>query len=135
MLMLSALTLYQYYFNIFLLATLFLTEYSIVLKYLSKSHLKQIKLVRGEICLANFIHPVLQVLIKMSSLFFWFVYFALDHVYKVKAVFIVVLDRTTGRHTFWATYPNQFNLATKIILISLNTLNLLWPISAHIFIH
>ena len=31
----------------------------------------------------------------MSSLFFWFVYFTLDAVYKVKAVFIMVLDRTT----------------------------------------
>ena len=30
----------------------------------------------------------------MSSLFFWFVYFELDDVYKVKALF-VVLDRTT----------------------------------------
>ena len=34
----------------------------------------------------------------MSSLFFWFVYFTLDDVYKVKAVFIVVLDKTTGQH-------------------------------------
>ena len=34
----------------------------------------------------------------MSILFFWFVYFTIDDVYKVKAVFILVLDRTTGKH-------------------------------------
>ena len=50
----------------------------------------------------------------MSSLFFWFVYFTLDDVFKVKAGFIVVLDRTTGQHKFWAICLNQFNLATKI---------------------
>ena len=32
----------------------------------------------------------------MSSHFFWFVYFTPDDVNKVKAVFIMVLDRTTG---------------------------------------
>ena len=31
----------------------------------------------------------------MSSLCFWFVYFTLHAIYKVKAVFIMVLDRTT----------------------------------------
>ena len=31
-----------------------------------------------------------------SSLFFWFVYFRIDDVYKVKAVIIMVLDRPTG---------------------------------------
>ena len=30
----------------------------------------------------------------MRSLFFWFVYLTLDDVYKVNAVFIVILDRT-----------------------------------------
>ena len=33
----------------------------------------------------------------MSSLFFWFVYFTLDDVYKVNAVFIVVLVRMAGQ--------------------------------------
>ena len=31
----------------------------------------------------------------LESLFFWFVYLTLDDVYKVKFVFIVVLDKTT----------------------------------------
>ena len=35
-----------------------------------------------------------------------FVYFKLDDVYKVKAVFIVDLDRTTGQHIY--TFDFQF---------------------------
>ena len=37
----------------------------------------------------------------MSILFFWFVYFPLDDLYKVKAVFILVLVRTIGKHKFY----------------------------------
>ena len=40
----------------------------------------------------------------------WFVYFTLDMVYKVKAVFIVFLDRTTH---ILGNLAYQFNLATK----------------------
>ena len=36
----------------------------------------------------------------MSSLYFWFVYFKVDDVYKVKALFKVVLDRITGQHIY-----------------------------------
>ena len=54
----------------------------------------------------------------MSILFFWSVYFTLDHVYKVKAVFIVVLDRTTG-HTLLGNLHYQFNLATKVTYLLL----------------
>ena len=49
----------------------------------------------------------------MSSLFFWFVYFTLDDVYKVKVVFILVLVRATGQDKFMVTCLNQFNLSTK----------------------
>ena len=38
----------------------------------------------------------------MSSLFFWFVYFTLDAVYKVEAVFMV-LDRT-GQPAFTSSH-------------------------------
>ena len=35
---------------------------------------------------------------QIRSLFFWFVYFTLDDIYKVKAIFIVFLDGTTGQY-------------------------------------
>ena len=49
----------------------------------------------------------------MSSLFFWFVYVILDDVYKVKAVLIMVEDRTTVQHKIHGNLPFQFYLATK----------------------
>ena len=47
----------------------------------------------------------------MSSLCFWFVFFTLDAVYKVKAVCIMVLARTTQ---IMATYLYQFTPNYKI---------------------
>ena len=55
----------------------------------------------------------------MSSLFFWFVYFTLDDVYKVKAVFLVVLNRARGQYTLLDNSHYQFNLATKITYLFL----------------
>ena len=50
----------------------------------------------------------------MSSLLFCFVYFTLDDVYKVKAVFIVVLDRTTEQHIGRSGYAqNKWNVMKK----------------------
>ena len=37
---------------------------------------------------------------NVRVVFFWFVYFTLDDIYKVTTVFIVVLDRTTTPYTF-----------------------------------
>ena len=51
-----------------------------------------------------------------------FVYLTLDD-YKVKAVFIVVLDRKQDNTNFEATCLNQFNLATKITYLFYCTLN------------
>ena len=42
----------------------------------------------------------------MSSISFWLVYFTLDPVYKVKAVFIMVTDRTTQIITILAICVN-----------------------------
>ena len=44
----------------------------------------------------------------MSNLFFWFVYFTLDNIYKVRIVFIVVLDRTTGQCPLLGNMDYQF---------------------------
>ena len=62
--------------------------------------------VKISILCAYFQMLVLQVKL-MSSLYFWFVYYTRDNVYTVKTVFIVVLDRTTGQHKFWATCLNE----------------------------
>ena len=48
----------------------------------------------------------------MSSLFFWFVYLTLDDVYKVKAVFIEVLDSTTGQNKFHGNLPKSIFMLT-----------------------
>ena len=47
----------------------------------------------------------------MSSLFFWFEYFTLDDVSKVKAVFVMVLDRTT--QILWLPALVSLHIATK----------------------
>ena len=55
----------------------------------------------------------------MSSLFFLFVYFTLDDVYKVKAVFLLVLVRTTGQHKFNILGHWLFFLTGSVILMEL----------------
>ena len=47
----------------------------------------------------------------MRSLFFWFVYFTLDDLYKVEAVFIIVLD---GNNTNCGDLPLSVHMVEKI---------------------
>ena len=52
----------------------------------------------------------------MSSLFFWFVYFTLDDVYKVKAVFIMDLDRTTDKRQDGGDNQNTFMVGNNLFV-------------------
>ena len=52
----------------------------------------------------------------MSGVFFWFVYFTLDYIYKVRIVFIVILDRTTRQCPLLCNLDYQFYQAVKICI-------------------